>query len=43
MTNKKDTHESDENLKGTLYLSMAVGVIIVGTWAACFALFMDRF
>lgn len=35
--------ESNENLKGTLYLCLALGVIIVGVWAACFTLFMDRF
>lgn len=41
MANKKEPH--DENLKGTLYLSMAVGVFIVVVWGICFGIFMNRF
>lgn len=40
MSKKQDTND---NLKGTFYLSMTIGVIIVAVWARCFAIFMDRF
>lgn len=40
---KNDSNDSNENLKGTFYLSMSVGVIIVVVWAVCFYIFMDRF
>ena len=40
MANKK---KSDENLKGSLYAVMGVGVIVILIWVYCFNLFMDRF
>ncbi|MGG0655631.1 hypothetical protein [Rummeliibacillus pycnus] len=40
MANK---NEPEENLKGTFYLVLALGGIIVAVWAACFGLFLDRF
>lgn len=36
-------NEPEENLKGTFYLSMSLGVIIVAVWAACFSIFIGRF
>lgn len=35
--------KAEENLKGTLYLTFAVGAAIILVWAYCFSLFMDRF
>ena len=32
-----------ENLKGTLYMVFAVGLVIIGMWAYCFSLFINRF
>ena len=32
-----------ENLKGTLYMVFAVGLVIIGVWAYCFSLFINRF
>ncbi|MFJ7952752.1 hypothetical protein ACIQZG_14605 [Lysinibacillus sp. NPDC096418] len=40
MANKK---KSEENLKGSLYAVMGVGVIVILVWAFCFNLFMERF
>ncbi|WP_332648940.1 hypothetical protein [Lysinibacillus sp. 54212] len=40
MANKK---KSDEELKGTLYATFAVGIVIILIWAYCFSLFTDRF
>lgn len=36
-------NDSNENLKGTFYLSMSIGVVIIVVWAVCFYIFMDRF
>ena len=35
--------KGEENLKGTLYLVFTLGAVIIGIWAYCFSLFMDRF
>lgn len=40
MANKK---KADENLKGTLYMTFAVGFVIIIVWVYCFGLFIDRF
>jgi len=40
MANK---NHSDDDLKGTFYLVMALGVFIVVVWGLCFGLFLDRF
>ena len=32
-----------ENLKGTLYMVFAVGLVIIGVWAYCLSLFINRF
>lgn len=34
--------KAEDNLKGTLYMTFAVGIIIILVWAYCFSLFMDR-
>ncbi|WP_255502514.1 hypothetical protein [Lysinibacillus sp. SGAir0095] len=41
MANHKKT--SDDNLKGTLYATFGIGIIIIVVWAICFNLFIDRF
>ena len=35
--------QTDDNLKGTLYMVFGVGIVIIGVWAYCFSLFTDRF
>lgn len=35
--------KAEEDLKGTLYMTFAVGGIIIFIWAYCFNLFIDRF
>ncbi len=40
MANKK---KAEDNLKGTLYMTFAVGFIIILVWIYCFGLFTDRF
>ena len=37
---RKKAQES--NLKGTLYMTFAIGAIIIAVWAACFSIFMGR-
>ncbi|PYF06886.1 hypothetical protein BJ095_107121 [Ureibacillus chungkukjangi] len=41
MANHKKT--PDDNLKGTLYATFGIGIIIIIVWALCFNLFIDRF
>jgi len=41
--NMANKNESEENLKGTLYLVTGVGIVIIAFWATCFGLFVDRF
>ncbi|MGN7115242.1 hypothetical protein [Lysinibacillus odysseyi] len=40
MAHKK---KAADNLKGTLYMTFAVGFVIIIIWAFCFGLFTDRF
>ncbi len=40
MANQK---KSDDNLKGTLYATFGIGIVIIVVWALCFNLFIDRF
>ncbi|WP_342559032.1 hypothetical protein [Metasolibacillus sp. FSL K6-0083] len=35
--------KAEENLKGTLVMTLTLGGIIILIWAYCFSLFMDRF
>ncbi|MEO4052929.1 hypothetical protein [Solibacillus sp. CAU 1738] len=35
--------KAEEDLKGTLIMTFAVGGIIILIWSYCFSLFMDRF
>jgi hypothetical protein len=37
----KKSKENDD-LKGTLYMTFGVGIVIVIVWAYCFSLFIDR-
>lgn len=39
----KEKNTSDSKLKGTFYLSMTIGIIIIIIWFVCFAIFMNRF
>lgn len=41
MSTKKD--RENQQLKGTFYLSMSVGIVIVVIWFVCFAIYMNRF
>jgi hypothetical protein len=34
--------KKEQNLKGTLYMTFALGFIIIIVWAYCFSLFTDR-
>lgn len=40
MANKK---KADDNLTGTLLMTLAVGFVIILVWGYCFGLFADRF
>lgn len=40
MANKK---KSEENLKGSFYAVMGIGILIILIWVACFNLFINRF
>lgn len=35
--------QSEENLKGTLYMVFGLGVVIIAVWAYAFSLFIGRF
>ncbi|MEK4629216.1 MAG: hypothetical protein ABS944_02710 [Solibacillus sp.] len=34
--------KAEENLKGTLYMTFALGAIIIAIWAYCFNIFIER-
>ena len=34
--------KKEENLKGTLYMTFALGLVIIFIWSYCFSLFADR-
>ena len=34
--------KADENLKGTLYMTFAIGGVIILLWVYCFSLFIGR-
>jgi hypothetical protein len=34
--------KTDENLKGTLYMTFTLGAIIIAVWAYCFNIFIGR-
>ncbi|MEG0260558.1 MAG: hypothetical protein RR595_04175 [Lysinibacillus sp.] len=40
MSNNK---KENDDLKGTFYAVMGLGVLIIVVWIYCFNLFMDRF
>lgn len=39
----KQKKSSDDNLKGTLFATFGVGLVIIIVWVYCFDLFIGRF
>ena len=34
--------KKDDNLKGTLYMTFALGIMLIIIWASCYSLFAGR-